>query len=591
MKKHLVAATAVALLAACASEGGGTLPGTQTADSSTSLATKHRVKAVIRIKIPKRKHHRDGVGEKFLSPSTEGMTISFVAPTSLSETIGLTPSSPNCSASASGTVCTEILGLAPCPSTANCYRGSIATYDEVTCVLSACTVPPGAHQLSADQDVAFSIAAEKETAIPLTLGGIPASVALVPLPPSTLSGSSSSGFTISKCVTAIQSVNVVGLDADGNQIIGPGAPRPSLSSADTVHLAVVRPRPASPDTFELVPPSTLEPATLPNPGSVVQLTAGVRPLPRSGAPAMSLRIDVTFSHDLCGVITETSIPTPGSAPRNITAGPDGALWFTENGGNKIGRITTGGMITETSIPTAFSAPVGITAGPDGALWFTESCGNKIGRITTGATITETSIPTLASGPTDITAGPDGALWFTQFDTGQIGRITTGKTITEARPPTTGSNPQGITSGPDGALWFTENFTDKIGRSTTSAKITETLVPTSASEPYGITSGPDGALWFTECNSNKIGRITTGGMITETATPTSLSTPLGITTGPDGALWFAESTVNQIGRITTDGVITEIAIPTLLSVPYGITSGPDGALWFTEAAAGKIGRLQ
>jgi streptogramin lyase len=67
----------------------------------------------------------------------------------------------------------------------------------------------------------------------------------------------------------------------------------------------------------------------------------------------------------------------------ITAGPDGNLWFTEYGGNKIGRITTAGSITEFAIPTANSGPTGITAGHDGNLWFTESNGNKIGRITSG----------------------------------------------------------------------------------------------------------------------------------------------------------------------------------------------------------------
>ena len=78
-----------------------------------------------------------------------------------------------------------------------------------------------------------------------------------------------------------------------------------------------------------------------------------------------------------------------SEPFGITAGPDGALWFTEYYGNRIGRITTLGAITEYVVPTANSYPDGITAGPDGALWFTESftLGN-IGRITTGGTITE-----------------------------------------------------------------------------------------------------------------------------------------------------------------------------------------------------------
>lgn len=45
-------------------------------------------------------------------------------------------------------------------------------------------------------------------------------------------------------------------------------------------------------------------------------------------------------------ITEYPIPTPDSRLAGITAGPDGNLWFTENNGNKIGRITPAGVITE-----------------------------------------------------------------------------------------------------------------------------------------------------------------------------------------------------------------------------------------------------
>jgi hypothetical protein len=37
------------------------------------------------------------------------------------------------------------------------------------------------------------------------------------------------------------------------------------------------------------------------------------------------------------------------------------------------------MITEGTVPSAVSELRGITAGPDGALWFTEFDGNKIGR--------------------------------------------------------------------------------------------------------------------------------------------------------------------------------------------------------------------
>ena len=105
-------------------------------------------------------------------------------------------------------------------------------------------------------------------------------------------------------------------------------------------------------------------------------------------------------------VTEFAVPTPASQPAGITVGPDGALWFTEENGHRIGRITTGGQITEFPTPTPVSGPTEITAGPDGALWFTEFAANppKIGRVTTGGTFTEYELP-LGSGPDGITTGP------------------------------------------------------------------------------------------------------------------------------------------------------------------------------------------
>ena len=297
-------------------------------------------------------------------------------------------------------------------------------------------------------------------------------------------------------------------------------------------------------------------------------------------PATSYAQSVSF--------TWHPLPTAQSNPTCITTGPDGALWFTENASNKIGRITMSGGITEYPLtpPSGSSVFCGIAAGPDGALWFTETDGNKIGRITTSGAVTEYALPTAGSSSRYITAGPDGALWFTEGN--KIGRITTSGVITEYPLPTPGSSGMYITAGPDGALWFTE-FGAAIGRITTSGAVTEYPLPTPAgSSNMYITAGPDGALWFTE--ANKIGRITTSGVVTEYSIPTLDSNPQKITIGPDGALWFTESFGNKIGRITTAGTIIEYPIPTTSDYygPAGIATGPDGALWFTEFGA-AIGR--
>src|SRR5947209_13652407 len=81
-------------------------------------------------------------------------------------------------------------------------------------------------------------------------------------------------------------------------------------------------------------------------------------------------------------VSELGGLTPNSDPKGIITGADGNVWFTEDIGNRIGRITPSGVVTEFSTGLSNAAyPRDIAAGPDGNLWFTEFAGNRIGRIT------------------------------------------------------------------------------------------------------------------------------------------------------------------------------------------------------------------
>jgi virginiamycin B lyase len=314
-----------------------------------------------------------------------------------------------------------------------------------------------------------------------------------------------------------------------------------------------------------------------------------------------------------GALTEYTIPTAKSGPSGIVAGPDGAMWFVEHVGNKVGRLTVSGNFIEYSIPTARSFPSNIAAGADGALWFAEPNVRKVGRLTTAGLFTEFAVP---HQPYAITSGPDGALWVAEF--GDIGRVSTSGKFREYTllPSTANTGPYHITTGPDGSLWFAlsdqttltstlagARFTGSIGRMTTSGAFRKYTIPTGNIRTTGITNGPDGALWFTESDQadddtrrgvrrvgGKVGRMTMSGVFTEYAIPTADSAPGSIAAGPDGALWFTEGKGNKIGRVSTSGAFTEYALPTARSGPAGITVGPDGALWFTEYRANKIGRI-
>ncbi len=218
----------------------------------------------------------------------------------------------------------------------------------------------------------------------------------------------------------------------------------------------------------------------------VALAAGLA----AAAPARAVTPDGQVTEFAAGI-------SAGSAPYGIAQGPDGNLWFTEQVGNRLGRITPQGQVTEfaTGI-TAVSFPTGIAQGPDGNLWFTERGGDRIGRITPQGQVTEFATGISAGSlPTGIAQGPDGNLWFTELGGDRIGRITPQGQVTEfAAGIRAGSGPTGIAQGPDGNMWFTEKDGDRIGRITTGATRTLTVARTGTgtgavtSTPAGIDCG-------------------------------------------------------------------------------------------------------
>jgi virginiamycin B lyase len=161
--------------------------------------------------------------------------------------------------------------------------------------------------------------------------------------------------------------------------------------------------------------------------------------------------------------------TSGSGPNRMAFGPRRSLYFTQSGNGKIGRYLLDGSTCvpisscydEFAIPSgATSDPRGIAVGPDGNLWFTESGGNAIGRMTPTGGFNEFPLPNPNSQPQDIARGPDGNLWFTESNAARIGRITANGVITEF--PVEAAT-RALALGHDGALWFTEASAARFGK--------------------------------------------------------------------------------------------------------------------------------
>ena len=316
--------------------------------------------------------------------------------------------------------------------------------------------------------------------------------------------------------------------------------------------------------------------------SIAMLTAvaglaGASAGPAAASPAEGAG-SITFYHS-----PNIHFSKSGNSYNSITAGPDGALWFTNPRNKTIGRITTYGWVKEYK-GNGIGNPWVITAGPDGALWAGNWNTNSISRITTAGKVT-TFFGT-ASTPVGIAASSH-YLWYSNWAVpSSIGRITTGGKAKLFRGGDL-SYPGGITLGSDGAMWFINGYGPRpIGRITQSGRLTFYPVPLPYIIGGAISAGPGGDLWFTYPQNNGFGRITTKGVVTSFFNP-HIVRPAAIAAGPDGALWFIES--NAIGRMTTTGQLTSYAVPDLGN-RCDITLGPDGAMWFTDSGTNTIGRI-
>jgi virginiamycin B lyase len=261
---------------------------------------------------------------------------------------------------------------------------------------------------------------------------------------------------------------------------------------------------------------------------------------------------------------------------DITAGPDGAMWFTGfNGPGGVYRIAMNGAVTlvaEGGVTPGF--PSGnvqeIVAGPDGNLWvtrpsFSDSVAEQLVRVTPGGAVTGFgSAAGLADDATlrEITVGPDGNLYIT--DSGQ----------NSGEPPVANR------------VWrfdLTSNTFELVAEAGTTPGFP-------AGQFAGdITSGPDGNLWFLFGGpSAGIARLTTAGVVTEFTDGVSAGAFLRyVTSGCDGGLWFTQAVEDNstasVWRAGTDGTLTPYTagLPANSS-PEGITMGPDDNLWFVNA---------
>jgi len=288
-------------------------------------------------------------------------------------------------------------------------------------------------------------------------------------------------------------------------------------------------------------------------------------------------VDVSFK--------EWELPTLGSRPHDPLATPDGAIWYTGQMANVLGRLDpASGVIKQYPLKTPFSGPHGLTYDKDGDIWFAANFAGYIGKLDpkTGD-IREYKMPDPAArDPHTPLFDKDGVLWFTLQNANMVGRLDpkTGA-IKLVTMPTPKSQPYGMVFASDGETIFFDMFgTNKIAsidRKTMAIK--EYPLPDSGSRPRRIAITSDDIIWYGDYSRGRLGRLDPKtGKVTEYPSPGGPRTqPYGITALHD-IIWYVESGLQPNALVRFDPKTEKFqtwAIPSGGGVVRNMMPTPDG----------------
>ncbi len=239
---------------------------------------------------------------------------------------------------------------------------------------------------------------------------------------------------------------------------------------------------------------------------------------------------------------EWPTPTRGTHPHDPLATPDGAIWYTGQKANVLGRLDPAtGKVHEFLLKEPDSGPHGLVADKSGDIWFTAQAKGYIGKLDPATGAIRDYVPKGATriDPHTPIFDRNGVLWFTAQQANLIGRLdpATGE-ISLLAPPTKDAAPYGIASGADGALYVAEFGANKIARVDPATRsIKEYTLPNEDARPRRIAATSDGFIWYTDYTRGRLGRLDprTGAVEDWLSPGGAQSGPYAIATLGDGVL--------------------------------------------------------
>ena len=172
------------------------------------------------------------------------------------------------------------------------------------------------------------------------------------------------------------------------------------------------------------------------------------------------------------------------------------------------EITMTGKIVEYAVPTQDAHPYGIVSAEDGALWFCELSGGKLGRVDPKSGAIAEYTPSVPHVGARRLVAVKGAIYFTDSRGGRLGRLTLAdkKFKLWDSPSGSDSEPYGIAADSAGKIWYEESGAkaNKLVRFDPTVEVFKTYpMPAPNSSVRNMSRDAKGRLWLPLSLANKI----------------------------------------------------------------------------------------
>jgi virginiamycin B lyase len=323
----------------------------------------------------------------------------------------------------------------------------------------------------------------------------------------------------------------------------------------------------------------------------------------TGAVALAATTHVNVSIHVS--IREWDLPTPNSRPHDPAVGADGALWYTAQEANAIGRLDpVTGEIKQFALSTPRSGPHGLVSDAAGNIWFTANYAAYIGKLDpkTGK-VTEFKISDpRGHDPHTPMIAPDGRVWFTVQQGNVVGVLDPKSgAVKLADVPTPHALPYGMVEDSKGVPYFCEFGSNKITRvDPDTMELHEYPLPEGA-RPRRLALANDTTIYYSDFQRGYLGRLdTASGAVKEWPSPGGPeSRPYGIAITRDGIVWYSESGVKPNTLVRFDpktGDFQKWNIPSGGGVVRNMAATSDGRLYLAcsgvnKVAIAKVGKVE